>query len=83
HVLSLIPLVLMLPFLPKENIAVYLALLMLLGAVLRMIITLAMYPYVLKQPVPRLVPTLAEIRKLVGMIKARWERRRLGGNESA
>jgi O-antigen/teichoic acid export membrane protein len=83
HVLSLIPLVLMLPFLPKENISVYLALLMLLGAVLRMIITLAMYPYVLKQPVPRLVPTMAEIRKLVGMIKARWERRRLGGNESA
>ncbi|NUU00233.1 lipopolysaccharide biosynthesis protein [Herbaspirillum robiniae] len=82
QLISVLPVVALLPFLPKENISVYLALLMLLGAALRMAITLAIYPYVLKEPVPRLFPSRAEIQKGLSMIKARLQARRVGKGEA-
>lgn len=82
QLISVLPVVALLPFLPKENISVYLGLLMLLGAALRMAITLAIYPYVLKEPVPRLFPSRDEIQKGLSMIKARLQARRVNKGET-
>lgn len=82
QLISVLPVVALLPLLPKENISLYLGLLMLLGAALRMAITLAIYPYVLKEPVPRLFPSREEIRKGWGMVRARLQARRLGKGEA-
>ncbi|MBP0596920.1 oligosaccharide flippase family protein [Herbaspirillum sp. LeCh32-8] len=81
QLISVLPVVALLPFLPKENISVYLGLLMLLGASLRMAITLAIYPYVLKEPVPRLFPSRDELQKGWSMIKARLQARRVSKGE--
>jgi hypothetical protein len=75
QLISIVPVVALLPFLPSENIAVYLALLMLLGASLRMAITLVIYPYVLREPIPRLFPSADEVRKVIAMARAQWQRR--------
>lgn len=75
QLISIVPVVALLPFLPSENIAVYLALLMLLGASLRMAITLVIYPYVLHEPIPRLFPSADEVRKVIAMARAQWQRR--------
>jgi O-antigen/teichoic acid export membrane protein len=82
QLISVLPVVALLPFLPKENISVYLGLLMLLGAALRMAITLAIYPYVLKEPVPRLFPSRDELQKGLSMIKARLQARRVSKGET-
>lgn len=82
QLISVLPVVALLPILPKENISVYLGLLMLLGASLRMAITLAIYPYVLKEPVPRLFPSKDEIQKGLSMIKARLHARRMSKGET-
>ena len=61
QLISVVPVFLALPFLPVENAYVYLALLMLLGAVLRLGVTLAMYRVTLKEPMPALFPTRADL----------------------
>jgi len=61
QVISVLPVFLALPFLPIENVYVYLALLMLLGAVLRLVVTLCMYPITLKEEMPVLLPTRADL----------------------
>jgi len=48
---------------------------MLLGASLRMAITLVIYPYVLHEPIPRLFPSADEVRKVIAMARAQWQRR--------
>jgi O-antigen/teichoic acid export membrane protein len=61
QLISVVPVFLALPFLPTENAYVYLALLMLLGAVLRLTVTLCMYPVTLKEKMPALLPTRADL----------------------
>jgi len=58
--ISVLPVFLAIPFLPQENIHIYLSLLMLSGAVLRLGVTLGLYPYVLKERVPQLLPTVSD-----------------------
>jgi O-antigen/teichoic acid export membrane protein len=81
QLISVLPVVALLPLLPKENISVYLSLLMLLGATLRMGITLAIYPYVLKEPIPPLVPSREEIQKVLASLRSRWHAWRVGKGE--
>ncbi|KAF1043033.1 MAG: hypothetical protein GAK35_02415 [Herbaspirillum frisingense] len=81
QLISVLPVVALLPILPRENISVYLALLMLLGATLRMAITLAIYPYVLKEPVPRLFPSKEEAQKVIASIRARLQARSVSNSE--
>jgi enterobacterial common antigen flippase len=56
--ISVLPIFMALPFLPTENIHVYLSLLMLLGAMLRLTVTMAIYPMVLKESIPEVLPTI-------------------------
>lgn len=58
--ISVLPVFIAVPFLPKENIHVYLSMLMLGGAVLRLSVTLALYPLVLKERMPELLPTASD-----------------------
>lgn len=62
--ISVIPVFAALPFLPAENIHVWLSLLMLTGAVLRLAVTLCLYPFVLKEPMPEILPTREDFRKV-------------------
>jgi antigen flippase len=63
--ISVIPVLMALPFLPHENITIYLSGLMLIGAVLRLGVTLGIYPYVLKEPTPKLLPNKADIKSVL------------------
>lgn len=68
QLISVVPVFIAIPFLPAENAYVYLALLMLLGALLRLVVTLCMYPITLKEKMPALLPTRADllmVRKLL------------------
>lgn len=58
--ISVLPVFLAIPFLPRENIHIYLSLLMLAGAVLRLGVTLGLYPYALKERVPQMLPTVSD-----------------------
>ena len=60
QLISVLPVFAALPFLPHENIHVYLSLLMLTGAVLRLGVTLGLYPYALKERIPQMLPTLSD-----------------------
>lgn len=64
QLISVLPIFAALPFLPEHNIHIYLSGLMLAGAILRLAVTLALYPLVLKEVVPEVVPTVADIRTL-------------------
>lgn len=59
--ISLIPLVVGIPFLTIDNALVALPLLMLLCAVIRLGMTLALYHFVLKEPVPGIRPAAADL----------------------
>jgi len=61
QLISVVPVLLALPFLPTENVYVYLALLMLLGGVLRLTVTLCMYPLTLKEKMPDLLPKSTDL----------------------
>ncbi|CAG0978620.1 hypothetical protein MTYP_01630 [Methylophilaceae bacterium] len=76
--ISVIPVFAALPFLPEHNIHVWLSLLMLLGAVLRLAVTLGIYPYVLKEPVPAVFPTRADCRKVLDLLVKRHPAFELG-----
>lgn len=58
--ISVLPVFAALPYLPHENIHVYLSLLMLAGAVLRLGVTLGLYPYALKERIPQMLPTVSD-----------------------
>lgn len=64
QLISVLPIFMALPFLPKENLVLYLSGLMLLGAMLRLGVTLCLYPLVLKEAIPGLIPTLGDFRAL-------------------
>lgn len=66
--ISIVPVLIAIPFLPHENTYVYLALLMLCGACLRLITTLILGVTRLKEPMPDFIPTrndFALLRKLI------------------
>jgi O-antigen/teichoic acid export membrane protein len=64
QLISVLPIFVALPFLPQQDINLYLSVLMLIGAVLRLTVTLGLYPLVLKETIPGVVPTADDIRKL-------------------
>lgn len=64
QLISVLPIFLVLPFLPQQNIHVYLSALMLIGAVLRLAVTLGLYPLILKEGIPGLLPTPSDLRTL-------------------
>lgn len=68
---SVVPIVAMLLLLPGALSSTVLALLMLLGAILRLATTFAMFPYSLREPIPKIVPSLAEMKLLFSAILKR------------
>lgn len=64
QLISVLPIFLALPFLPRQNIHLYLSVLMLIGALLRLAVTLGLYPVVLKEAIPGLLPTAKDLRTL-------------------
>jgi antigen flippase len=69
--ISVLPVFMALPFLPEQNIHVYLSVLMLLGAILRLSVTLGIYPLVLKERVPDILPTAADCRAVFSFFAKR------------
>lgn len=69
--ISVLPVFMALPFLPEQNIHVYLSMLMLLGAILRLSVTLGIYPFVLKERVPDLLPTATDCKAVFGFFAKR------------
>ena len=70
--ISIVPVLIAIPFLPHENTYVYLALLMLCGACLRLVMTIVLSVTKLKEPMPDFLPTkedLQLVRKLVTRAK--------------
>lgn len=66
--ISVLPVFMALPFLPEQNIHVYLSLLMLTGAILRLSVTLGIYPWVLKEKTPDILPTAADCKAILGLL---------------
>jgi antigen flippase len=66
--ISVIPVFAALPFLPHENIHIYLSGLMLIGAILRLVVTLGIYPFVLAEPMPRMLPYRADITSALKLL---------------
>jgi O-antigen/teichoic acid export membrane protein len=66
--ISVLPVFMALPFLPAHNIHVYLSLLMLAGAVLRLSVTLGLYPFVLKEKTPEIIPTTADCKAIFSLL---------------
>jgi O-antigen/teichoic acid export membrane protein len=65
---SIIPVLIAIPFLPQENTYVYLALLMLCGACLRLITTLILSVTRLKERMPEFIPTRNDLDLLRRLI---------------
>jgi antigen flippase len=74
QLISLVPLAAALPFLTIDNALLALPLLMLLGAIIRLVMTLALYPFILREPLPLFLPTFADFRKAANMVSKGWER---------
>jgi O-antigen/teichoic acid export membrane protein len=68
QIISVLPIFLALPFLPQQNVDLYLSALMLIGALLRLTVTLGLYPLVLKETTPGIIPTADDIRTLRALL---------------
>lgn len=66
--ISIVPVLVAIPFLPSENTYVYLALLMLCGACLRLVMTLVLTVTRLKEPMPGFMPTRDDLNLLRRLI---------------
>lgn len=66
---SIVPVLVAIPFLPHENTYVYLALLMLCGACLRLVMTIVLSVTKLKEPMPDFIPTKDDLNLLRKLIK--------------
>lgn len=66
--ISVVPVFAAMPFLPEKDVYVYLALLMLAGASLRLAVTMIMYPGSLKEPVPSVIPTRQDLRMVRALL---------------
>jgi antigen flippase len=62
--ISVVPVLVALPFLPDTNLPLHLSLLMLCGSTLRLAVTVALYPVALKEAPPRFWPTREDCRAL-------------------
>lgn len=69
---SILPLLVLLPFIPADAILMGLAVLLLLSAVIRLAVTLALYPLILKVPIPRLTPIRSDL-EFVGQILRKYK----------
>jgi O-antigen/teichoic acid export membrane protein len=67
--LVVLPLLAALPYLPAHDTAVYLAALMLIAALLRLLITLAMTPLILKEPLPAILPRWQEFKDYAAKLR--------------
>ncbi len=65
---SVIPVFAAVPFLPHENIHIYLSGLMLIGAILRLVVTLGIYPFVLSEPMPRMLPYRSDVKTALNLL---------------
>ncbi|HEX4984505.1 MAG TPA: oligosaccharide flippase family protein [Burkholderiales bacterium] len=71
QLVSVLPVFAALPLLPRENLHVWLSLLMLAGASLRLAATMVLYPLVAGERVPGLLPHAADWRLLRAMLPGR------------
>lgn len=69
--ISVLPIFLLLPFIPRENTPVYLSWLMLAGAVLRLVVTISLYPLSLKERMPRVLPEREDVGAIFRRFAAR------------
>ncbi|MDE1006209.1 MAG: oligosaccharide flippase family protein [Paraburkholderia fungorum] len=60
QIVSVLPVLIGAPFLPDDNAFIYLALLMLAAACIRLLMTLILYAFTLKEPLPSFMPTGAD-----------------------
>lgn len=65
---SIMPVLIAIPFLPHENTYVYLAVLMLCGACLRLIMTVVLSVTKLKEPMPDLIPTRQDFQMVRALL---------------
>lgn len=66
-----LPLIALMPFLPTENTGTYLAGLMLGAALLRLLITMAMMPMIMGEPIPRILLHWSEVRIYLNLVRKR------------
>lgn len=64
-----IPLLATLPALPTQDMPIYLAALLLCAAILRLALTIALYPLALGEKLPKFLPSLSEINSMAKNIK--------------
>lgn len=76
--ISVVPVFIALPFLPRQDIHIYLSLLMLFGAVLRLTVTLGLYPFALKERMPEWLPTGEDCASAVKFLHGAFARLRAG-----
>jgi hypothetical protein len=69
QLISIAPVLIALPFLPKENTYVYLALLMLGCACIRLIFTIVLNITRLKEPMPEFFPTREDFNLVLRLIR--------------
>ncbi len=62
--ISIVPMLMLIPFLPRDYTYIYLSALMLCFATLYWMITMALYPVMLKETMPRVLPTANDYRAL-------------------
>jgi len=72
QLVSILPVLVAIPFLPHENSYVYLAFLMLCGAVLRLTTTLLLWVTLLKEPMPQFLPTKNDLN-MVRQVLTHWK----------
>ncbi|RZS47485.1 O-antigen/teichoic acid export membrane protein [Sphaerotilus mobilis] len=74
QVTSLLPVFIGIFFLPEQDESSYLASLMLLGSFTRLLATILIYPLVLKEPPPRLLPTKQDLLSIQSFVRHRLSR---------
>lgn len=69
--LSVLPVLIGFFFVPERNVSVFLAGLMLLGSLTRLLVTMLIYPMVLREPFPCLIPARQDIKLAITTMQRR------------
>lgn len=69
QLIAIVPLLSMLPFIPRDNLAPWLAGLLLCGALIRLIVTIFMYARIMNVGYLRLIPTLDDLKAVMNMLR--------------
>ena len=67
--ISAVPVIALLPFVPSEDPLIWIALLLLLGALIRLLVTLFMYAYAFGEKVPKVLPKKSDWNLVVNSLR--------------